>query len=38
MCSPAICPACRKVTYAGCGNHAQQVLQQFPTEQRCTCR
>jgi hypothetical protein len=38
MCSPAVCPTCRKVTYAGCGNHAAQVLAAVPVSQRCTCR
>ncbi len=38
MCSPARCPRCQKVTWTGCGMHANQVLSMFPTEQRCTCR
>jgi len=37
MCSPAICPACRKVTYAGCGNHVEQVLGDLPRAERCQC-
>jgi hypothetical protein len=38
VCSPAICPTCRKVTHSGCGNHAAQVLAKVPPEKRCTCR
>ncbi len=38
MCSPAMCPRCKKVTWTGCGNHAAQVLAAFPADQRCTCR
>ena len=26
MCSPAVCPRCRKTTWSGCGRHADQVL------------
>ena len=38
MCSPAICPRCRKATYAGCGMHVDQVLAGVPQDKRCTCR
>jgi hypothetical protein len=38
VCSPAICPRCRKVTYSGCGGHVAQVLAKVPPEKRCTCR
>ena len=31
---PAVCHSCRKVTYAGCGNHAAQVLASVPAHQR----
>jgi hypothetical protein len=37
MCSPAICPTCRKVTYTGCGMHVDQVLAGVPQERRCEC-
>jgi len=37
MCSPAICPRCRKVTYSGCGRHVDAVLSRVPPEKRCTC-
>jgi hypothetical protein len=38
MCSPAVCPVCRKLTYSGCGNHVDQVFAGVPRERRCTCR
>ena len=37
MCSPAQCRQCGKVTYTGCGQHVDQVLAPYPSEQRCTC-
>lgn len=38
MCSPAVCPRCRKVTWNGCGMHVDQVMASVPNEKRCTCR
>ncbi len=38
MCAPAVCPRCRKTTYAGCGMHVEQVLAGVPQDKRCTCR
>lgn len=38
MCSPAVCPNCKNITYTGCGAHAAQVLALFPKEQHCTCK
>lgn len=38
MCSPAICPSCRKVTWSGCGRHVDQVMAHVPADKRCTCR
>jgi hypothetical protein len=38
MCSPAPCHACNKVTWTGCGEHADQVMAQIPEPQRCTCQ
>lgn len=38
MCSPAPCHVCGKVTWTGCGEHADQVMAQIPESQRCTCR
>lgn len=37
MCVAVICPACRKVTYAGCGEHVDEVLADVPPERRCDC-
>ncbi len=37
MCSPATCYSCGKTTWAGCGMHAEQVLERVPSEARCTC-
>lgn len=38
MCRPAACPTCQKTTWAGCGQHVDQVMVHVPTEQRCTCK
>lgn len=38
MCSPARCGSCGKVTWTGCGQHADAVLSQFLRAERCTCR
>ena len=38
MCSPAVCDRCKKITWTGCGEHAEQVLAGVPPENRCTCR
>ncbi len=37
MCSPATCRTCGKATYAGCGQHVEQVLRGVPRDQRCRC-
>ena len=37
MCSPAVCDRCKKITWTGCGAHAEQVLASVPAEKRCTC-
>ncbi|HEY5155212.1 MAG TPA: hypothetical protein VIJ47_10795 [Acidimicrobiales bacterium] len=37
MCRRAQCPTCNRPTYAGCGNHVEQVLGDVPTNQRCQC-
>jgi hypothetical protein len=34
----AICDHCKKITWTGCGAHAQQVLASVPEDKRCTCR
>ncbi len=38
MCSPARCATCGKVTWSGCGQHADAVLAGVPQTARCTCR
>jgi hypothetical protein len=38
MCSPARCARCGKITWSGCGMHADSVLAKIPPAQRCTCR
>jgi len=37
MCRPATCRSCGKATYAGCGQHVEQVLRGVPQNQRCSC-
>ena len=37
MCSPAVCGRCKKITWSGCGAHADQVMAGVPAEKRCTC-
>jgi hypothetical protein len=35
MCHPATCRTCGKATWAGCGQHADQVMRNVPKDQRC---
>ncbi|MER7074045.1 hypothetical protein [Terrabacter sp. NPDC000476] len=35
MCRPATCKTCGKTTWAGCGQHVDQVMRSVPTAQRC---
>ncbi|GAA4851462.1 hypothetical protein GCM10025787_38410 [Saccharopolyspora rosea] len=37
MCRRVECRTCRKPTYAGCGQHVEQVLADVPKAQRCAC-
>ena len=37
MCRPVTCKACKKTTWAGCGQHVTQVMAGVPSAQRCTC-
>lgn len=37
MCSPVTCSQCKKVTWAGCGMHVDQVMAGVPADRRCTC-
>ncbi|CAM2821951.1 hypothetical protein SAXI111661_03305 [Saccharomonospora xinjiangensis] len=35
MCRPVTCRKCGKTTWAGCGQHVDQVLRDVPKSQRC---
>ncbi len=35
MCRPATCKTCRKTTWAGCGQHVDQVMAGVPRADRC---
>lgn len=35
MCRAVTCPTCGKTTWAGCGQHVDQVLRGVPRNQRC---
>jgi hypothetical protein len=37
MCSPVRCRNCGKVTWSGCGLHADEVMARVPEQQRCEC-
>ncbi|HSK23801.1 MAG TPA: hypothetical protein VK906_11520 [Egicoccus sp.] len=37
MCHPTTCRACSKTTWAGCGQHAQQVMARVPRDRQCSC-
>ena len=36
MCRPVRCKQCKKTTWAGCGNHVQQVKATVPKGDWCT--
>ena len=36
MCRPANCKTCGKTTWAGCGQHVDQVMSGVPRDQRCS--
>ena len=38
MCQKVSCRTCGKPTYAGCGQHIEQVLGNVPRAERCKCR
>lgn len=38
MCSPVTCHKCGKTTWAGCGQHVDQVMRNVPQNQRCECK
>lgn len=35
MCRAVTCKKCGKTTWAGCGQHVDQVLRDVPKSQRC---
>ena len=35
MCRPATCRTCGKITWAGCGQHVDQVMRNVANGQRC---
>lgn len=37
MCRAVKCRSCGKSTWAGCGNHVQEVMRNIPKSDRCTC-
>lgn len=37
MCRAVQCQTCKKTTWAGCGQHVDQVMRGVPAKQRCTC-
>ena len=37
MCRRVTCRNCGKPTYAGCGQHVDQVLGGVPAKDRCSC-
>lgn len=38
MCYKVLCKDCNRWTWAGCGQHVQQVMVNIPLDQRCICR
>ena len=37
MCQKVTCKICQKKTWAGCGQHVQQVMSGVPKAQQCSC-
>jgi hypothetical protein len=37
MCTRVSCSTCGRPTFAGCGNHVEQVLGDVPADERCQC-
>jgi hypothetical protein len=35
MCTAATCRFCGKTTWAGCGQHVDQVMRDIPKDRRC---
>ena len=38
MCQRVRCRTCGRPTWAGCGQHIEQILGDVPPDQRCRCR
>jgi len=37
MCHAKTCKTCGKTTWAGCGQHVDQVMRGVPKSKRCAC-
>jgi len=37
MCRAVTCKKCQKTTWAGCGEHVDQVMRDVPRAQQCQC-
>lgn len=37
MCRPTACRTCGETTWAGCGQHVDQVMARVPADRRCRC-
>lgn len=37
MCRAVTCSTCGKTTWAGCGQHVDQVMKNVPASQQCSC-
>jgi hypothetical protein len=37
MCRQVSCKLCKKTTWAGCGQHVDQVMKGVPRSERCAC-
>lgn len=37
MCMTAVCQRCGKTTWAGCGEHVDEVMSGVPAAQQCVC-
>ncbi|WP_165788249.1 hypothetical protein [Arthrobacter glacialis] len=37
MCRATSCKTCAKTTWAGCGNHVEDVMRHIPAAARCNC-
>ena len=37
MCRPVRCRSCGNTTWAGCGQHVEQVMAGVPKDRQCTC-